>query len=266
MKHLSSLKSAVAGKAPIVAIPVEGHAPACLDRKRLAAWSKGVTVTRIEIEQLSSVTTYTYQRPRGAWIGHIHEGPHEQIANITPGARTLIIEGFAGRVKTRARFTLVDRRTAIKTLAKWTERERVKLEKKTMLGALAKDEKRALKLASYNSNDNLTSITVSTFDRSKDVGTDGARPTCLVRAYGTPVSIPELSEYEFILHRSVDYTGAVIDGSWTVSERTSGLSAASGNSGEDALARARSYARKASPERLAAIHTQIAGCSPAVAA
>lgn len=47
--HLSAIQAAIKAKAPIVAIPIEGHAPLCINQKRLKAALKGVEITGIEI-------------------------------------------------------------------------------------------------------------------------------------------------------------------------------------------------------------------------
>ena len=37
-------------KAPVVAIPVEGGAPLCVDGKRLRAWAKGLTINLVAVK------------------------------------------------------------------------------------------------------------------------------------------------------------------------------------------------------------------------
>lgn len=254
MTHLISLSSAIKGKAPIVAIPVEGNAPACVDRKRLAGWCKGVTISRIEVEQLPSVTHYDFKRPqahpydeRGRFVGGVAEGPLERVEHIAPGARTLIIEGTAGKVKTRARFFLIDRRTAVKELAKWSEKERARLAKKLALGALDKSQRKALKLAALGDVEGSESVTVTI-----------RFPDRTYTASGVPVTLPGFDETSFAVHRSVDRHGAVSDDHWTVTERYTGLAAGSGATAEAAIVKARSNVTSASPAATKAIHEQIA--------
>lgn len=111
---LNLIASAIKAKAPIVAIPVDGHAPVCLNRKRLAAWSKGVTILSAHVVD-----------------------------------RTLVIAGRAGNVKVTARFYGIDRRVAVKELSKWSQLERERRTKKILLGALSPEQKKSLKMAKY---------------------------------------------------------------------------------------------------------------------
>jgi hypothetical protein len=83
------LQTAAKGKAPVVAIPVEGKAPVCLNRKRLAAWIKGVTVLSVEVSHLG-----------------------------------LKIVGTAGRVKTTCTMIPIARASALKEIRNWAEKER----------------------------------------------------------------------------------------------------------------------------------------------
>ena len=252
MKHLLSLQSALKGKSPIAAIPVEGHAPACIDRKRLAAWSKGVTITRIELIQHPNETRQEFYRPKshpydehGRYVGGIAEGPWECIATVVPGRRTLSIEGHAGRVKTRCSPVLIDRRVAIKTLSAWSEKERARIEKKMMLGALDKSQRKALKLTAHG--DTVAAVTITARYQGKTF-----------EVTGVSVTLPGFEETDFVIHPAVSTTGERLDDLWTVTERYTGMSAGSGRTAEAALLAAREAIRKAKPERLTAIHAQIA--------
>jgi hypothetical protein len=249
MQCVNSIKAATKGKAPIVAIPVEGHAPACVKRSRLAAWCKGVTIISAEVVQEPSHSHYEYKRPR--CYGRDAEGPHEQVEVVTPGARYLEIIGRDGAVKTRAKFALIDRRTAVKELAKWTERERAKHEKKVLLGVLSKDEQRALKLAKAgDEGEAMVSVTVRTKSGKQHL------------ALGVPVTLAALPEYQFIVHRDVDGDG------WSVTECISGKSAGFGTTAQDAIAAARKVSAGASEATLASIRASIESSrlAPAVAA
>lgn len=102
------LQSAAKGKAPVVAIPIEGKAPLCLNRKRLAIAIKGVQVERIT-----------------------------QLEN-----RWLKIEGRVQssdgvyRVRTSSTFPPIDRRTAIGEIHVWAQKERAKNLKVISQGAI----------------------------------------------------------------------------------------------------------------------------------
>jgi hypothetical protein len=254
MQHLNSLKSAIKGKAPIVALPIEGSAPVCVDRKRLATWSKGVTITSIEVithHDLEAPRAYDADRydARRAGLSGMPEGPHQQL----PGHRDLVIRGFAGRVKTSCRMVTIDRRTAVKTLAVWSEKERARQLKKTFLGALSKAEKQVMKLAKFDDVEGagMVPVMVSHLDPKK----------AKTQAFGVPVVIPELSDFEFILHRSPHST----DEWWSVTERYTGSTAGSGNNPEAALVEARTKASKVTPAGLAKAHAQVDAAKAALA-
>jgi len=111
MTYINAIEAAIKAKAPIVAIPIEGHAPICLNRLRLTRWAKGVKITHTEVEE-----------------------------------RRLLVKGSAGRVRCNAAFVSMDRRMAVKELAKWSDRERKKRQKKLALGALSPEMRRVAKL------------------------------------------------------------------------------------------------------------------------
>lgn len=91
MTNLLAIASAVKGKAPIVAIPVEGAAPICIRRKVLAGWSKGVTIQSMKL------------------------GEH----------RWLHLAGIAKNgVVCKASFAPISRINAMNELYKWTAKER----------------------------------------------------------------------------------------------------------------------------------------------
>lgn len=248
MNYLTAFTAAVKGKAPIVALPVEGHAPACINRKRIAAWSKGVTVTKIEVVQHPPVTHYDYKRPQsspydehGRFIGGVAEGPIERIAIVVPGERILTIEGTAGRVKTRCSPALIDRRVAVKELSAWSEKERLKLEKQRLLGALSPAARKTLKRAKYETaGDDIVTIRATHHGTRKTV-------------HGVAVTMPALADLEFVVHVRIDG----LDG-WAVTERYTGLAAGFGTTAEDAIVAARRNVATATPARLVAIRKQSA--------
>ena len=262
MQCVSSIKAATQGKAPIVAIPVEGHAPACVKRSRLAAWCKGVTIISAEVVQLPTITHYEPKPLYPRWCEHTRktlpvEGPKERLEFVTPGARYLEIIGRDGAVKTRAKFALIDRRTAVKELAKWTERERAKHEKKLLLGVLSKDEQRALKLVKAGDlGEDMVPVTVRTKSGKQNL------------TLGVPVTLAALAEYTFVVHREIETDGSVADTGWSVTECISGMSAGFGTTAQDAIAAARKASTGASPDALAKIRATIeaARTMPAVAA
>jgi hypothetical protein len=265
MQYIHSLAAAIKGKAPIVALPVEGHAPICVARARLAKWSKGVTITSVKVTGGETYFTEEFIKPkfdwytgpiqRPDWFGKTPEGPLNRIqhAHLTP--RCLEITGTAGRVKTRCSFIPIDRRTAVKTLAAWSEKERARLEKKVLLGALGTKEKRALKLAKHESEgEGMISASIAY--------PNGKR----AQVMGHAVSIPQLAELTFVVHRAVNSEGDYVDDRWTVSECVTGLAAGFGPTAEDAIVQARQNSAKASPDKLQGIRNLVASSLTAVAA
>jgi hypothetical protein len=234
MYHLNSIKAAAKGKAPIVALPVEGSAPVCVDRKRLAGWSKGVTITRVEV-----VTHYTFSEPSVPYDvakNHPRGAKPEGPAHRLPGNRSLVIEGTAGRVKTSCRMVAIDRRTAVKTLGAWSEKERARQLKKTMLGALSKQEKTSMKLAAFDDAEGAGMVPVMVAHKQ------GFKR----QALGIPVTLPAFPG-EFILHRSPFDD----DSAWVVTEVHTGQRLASGTNQEAALLEARTITSKLTPAQRA---------------
>ncbi len=117
MDHIVSVRAALRASAPIVAIPIEGHAPLCLKRKLLAAVLKGVTILSVEVI----------------------------VSGLT---RSLKVTGRAGEC-TRTSCTLVamSRYQALRGIRDWTDRERDKRRKIIAQGVLSAPEQRALKMA-----------------------------------------------------------------------------------------------------------------------
>lgn len=139
-----NIKSLLNTKAPVIAIPVEGKAPVCVDGKRLRAWAKKVTVQSITVEVGGGEWYPVEILPKGLGMG-----PVDMCARRTVETRSLSIAGHAGRVKTRCNMIAIDRRVAIKELSAWSAKERERHIKRIMLGARSKDQKKELKLAKY---------------------------------------------------------------------------------------------------------------------
>lgn len=232
------LRSALKAKAPIVAIPVDGHAPVCVKRSRLAAWAKGVDIRSVRIEQHPDEWY-----PEEKRVHYGYEGPSDLVAVKVTYPRNLVIEGYAGRnltVKTKATFFPIDRRTAVKELAKWTEKERIRLQKKTMLGALSADQKKALKRTKFeDEGEGMIPVMVA-----GKLDTDPK-----TQHQGLPVSIPELPLLRFAVVRF----GCEDSISYSVTELNSGKAAGFGKTAEEAICAARLNARSVSAERLAEI-------------
>jgi hypothetical protein len=49
MDHINSIRAALRAKAPVVAVPVEGHAPICVRAKLLKGALKGVTILSVKV-------------------------------------------------------------------------------------------------------------------------------------------------------------------------------------------------------------------------
>lgn len=157
------LHTAAKGKAPIVAIPIEGHAPVCLPRKRLAAWLKGVEVHSVELKSQPDVWYFVPgKRLPGCRLNEnknleYQQGPLDVSCARVTGERALKIEGRAGNVKTRCTMFVIRREMAALENWKWAEKERAKNLKVIGQGAIstaalkeakkaAKEKERAAKL------------------------------------------------------------------------------------------------------------------------
>lgn len=258
------LSAALKSKAPVVAIPVEGHAPVCIKRSRLQAWAKGVEVLSVEVrahpdeyyfEEITVRGQYEYVPNRL----HVWEGPKDVKAVRVPGNRTLVITGqvrskgllyasYPSRpIKTTARFFPISRQDAIKELSKWAEKERLKIEKQRLLGALGKETKKALKRAKFEEDsDNMVTVCVA-----GKLETDPK-----TEHKGVLVDIPEFPTLRFAVVR---FDNANYDEhKFSVTEITSGKSAGSGDTAEEAIITARKNALKISAKRREEIREEIA--------
>lgn len=112
MEHLNSIRAALRGAAPVVAIPVPGHAPVCIKAKLLKGALKGVTIDSVEITE----------------------------------TRWLKIKGHAGNVHTSCSIVPISRYDALKAISEWSYRERKKRKVIALQGVLSASEQRALKL------------------------------------------------------------------------------------------------------------------------
>lgn len=155
------LYTAAKGKAPIVAIPIEGHAPVCLPRKRLAAWLKGVEVHSVEVVT-PNLEKYTFRKP-GEDTGNVglYEGPEERIVTLVPNMnnRSVKIKGVVPSkglahssgflIKTSCTMFVVSRQQAALEIWKWADAERAKIKKIIGQGAIStaalKEAKKAAK-------------------------------------------------------------------------------------------------------------------------
>ncbi len=113
MQYVSAVTAALKAAAPVVAIPVEGHAPICIRAKLLKGALKGVTVDRVELLE-------------NRWL------------KITGTA--------AGGVRTCSKFAPMERHVALQMVGMWAIREREKALKIINQGVLSAKEQRAMKL------------------------------------------------------------------------------------------------------------------------
>lgn len=149
------LQSAAKGKAPIVAIPMEGHAPVCLNRKRLATWIKGVEILSVEVVTPPDVWYFVPGKrlPGCRWNENkeceYQQGPLDVSCDRIVGDRKLKIEGRAGRVKTTCTMFVIRRHEAALEIGKWAQAERAKNLKIIGQGAIStvalKEAKKAAK-------------------------------------------------------------------------------------------------------------------------
>lgn len=245
-----NLISLLVGKAPIAAVPIEGRAPLCVDAKRLRAWAKGVSIDTVTVETTGG-DWYPVLQPPSFYVGV--EGPHNMIAERSVEHRSLRITGRAGRVRTSCWIPAIDRRTAVKVLSNWSEKERERRQKQILRGALDAKMRRELKRAQFEETPN-TETVLTHYALPGEKG----KQVIEVRR-GIPVSIPEAAGMELVLVRRADSEGEQV--SWSVTERRTGRQAGSGKNAEEALIDARANFRKAKPERIAELIAQTQAAS-----
>lgn len=240
---IQSVLSAIKAKAPIVGIHIEGREPVYLDRRRLAAWMRGVTLTSATIEQRTQEWPTTgkirYDRATDSWV-QIPEPVN--IFDIT-SLDVLVLRALDGESKIRAKFAGIHVTVATVKLKDWADKERARQQKKASLGTLTPDQKRAFKRAKFD-DDGEGMIAVRVM----------AESGCTERM-GIPVSIPEFPLLNFALVRF----GSVEDENvrFSVTELITGKSTGAGASAELAICDARQRAGKLTPERIAQICADI---------
>lgn len=251
--NASFVATAIKAKAPIVAIPVEGHAPVCIRRAKLAAWAKGMTITAVRVASLPDVESFVPARriydgahPEFNRYHFTPEGPVQRV--VTPGERRVMVEGHPAKsshVRSRCMIVPVDRRTAVKELGIWSQKERERIQKRILMGALDTSQRKALKRAQFeDENETMIPVMVASPDGKTK------RP-----AMGFPVAIPELSDLSFAMVKFG--TSANDDVHWSVTELVTGSRAGTGNTAEKALLDARTSASKASPASLEKIRQRV---------
>jgi hypothetical protein len=112
MDHLNSIRAALRANCPVVAVPVEGHAPICVRANLLKGALKGVIIDSVEV-----------------------------LPN-----RWLKIKGHAGFVHTSSSFAPIDRRIALQEIGEWRHKEILRRKKVALQGVLSASEQRAMKL------------------------------------------------------------------------------------------------------------------------
>lgn len=223
---IALVKSAAKAKAPIVAIPDEGRTPVCIRAKLLKGALKNVTIVSAEVVKLPDLETF--KKPEPQYVYELRkmvpvEGPAERI--VTPGERRLKITGKDGRVRTSCSIIPVPRRVAMHILSKWTEKEREKQSKKILLGDTAKALPKRAKSYEYAlDGDEAVTITLRKPDKST------------FQSKGIVILLDSMPGYEFVLHSA--------NGEYQVSERSSGILAATGKNTTEAVANAEMNFRK----------------------
>ena len=114
MGHIESVRAALAPKvtAPVIAIPIEGHAPICIKAKLLKGALKGVTIDSVEV-----------------------------LEN-----RWLKVTGHDRFVHTCSKFAPMERNSALKAIGEWSRKERAKRVKIINQGVLSASAQREMKL------------------------------------------------------------------------------------------------------------------------
>lgn len=225
-------------KAPIVAIPVEGKAPVCVDGKRLRTWAKAVKITSLDVVTTGGDWYCVEQRPQPQFGSGEAEGPVNLIAERTVEVRKLRIVGRAGRVRTACTMNVIDRRTAVKKLGEWSEKERERIAKRVMRGAL---DTKAVKRAKFeDEGEGMVAVSCTVKDRR-------------VEKLGLPVTIPEFSQLSCVLVKWENEEGI----SFSVTESVTGSACGFGKTGEEAIFDARTKAKKLSADVRAKILAKV---------
>ena len=149
------LASAMKAKSPIVAVPIEGYAPICLNRRRLVAALKGVNITGIARIELPEVVTVTGPKcdwsavPHADWMkemGGNYDVQGPELETRKCGGFVLEITGKAGSVRTRCRFAPISRTDALRKISDWAEKEAKRIRNKIALGAIGDFKKASKKI------------------------------------------------------------------------------------------------------------------------
>lgn len=239
---IKPLISAIHAKAPIVAIPVPGHAPVCINRSRLAEWSKGLVITQVRLVKFPDEMKFELVPPErdfslpydgDRWRP---EGPENRIEVVVVGEQRLQVDGrpedalYPNQIRCRARFCTIKRNAAFIANRDWADKERDRQEKKRMLGVLGLTEadKRAMRRLKYENGSK--GMIETNFARQKR-----GKLECMEQRKGFPVSMPLMPLLRFAVVR----TGSVADEYGTVdfrvTETVSGMCAGSGGSAEAAI-------------------------------
>jgi hypothetical protein len=157
------LQSAAKGKAPVVAIPIEGKAPVCLNRKRLAAWMKGVEIHSVElISQPDCWYFVPGKRLPGCRMDEnkqleYQQGPLDVSCDRIPGERKLKISGRVPSsakdglsIRTSCTMFVIRREAAALEIRNWAAKERernLKVISQGAIGAAAMKAARKIEIA-----------------------------------------------------------------------------------------------------------------------
>jgi hypothetical protein len=210
------------------------------------------------------------KRPQGYQV----EGPVDLIAERTVETRRLRIAGHVGKIKTSCTMNAINRAEAVKTLSAWSEKERERLQKKVMLGALSADAKRAMRRAKYDEDgDGMVEVLCAMPDSPAKCVTCGRGPMGMnckslghtitkpvenpkVLKMGTPIELGVMAPLKFVVVRwgSAEDDGKI---SFTVTETITGKSTGSGDTAEKAIVAARQVIAEISPERMKATVEQV---------
>jgi hypothetical protein len=212
-----AIQSALKAKSPIVALPVEGHAPFCMRAKLLKGALKGVTITSAEVERIENQFLVELDGEYRNGSYQRREGPQQQKTSVHFSLR---IRGTAGMVngpssiRTSCRFIPLSRHIALKELSAWNEKERVKLQKTRVLGTKTPATSERGKLARYITThiDGEDAQTFHYRDHKKNV----------IAVQGLPVTFKSWPHVEFFIWASDrDELGA--PSLWSITEKSSGM-------------------------------------------
>lgn len=256
MSQIQLLQSAIRATAPIVAIPVEGSAPVCINGKRLRAWAKGIAILSVKMAEDCE------------WLGDVPDRARETRPTIQ--GRAIRVTGTHKGARCAATFAAIDRKLVIAELKIWAPKERERQQKKRLVGGLSADTKRAMRRAKYDDDaDGMVEVMCATPEKcatcvhgrvSENCKSQGheirpAVPNPKKPKMGTPIELGAMQPLKFVIVRWG--TVEADDVRFSITETITGMAVGWGNTAELAIVGARKNIAKQAPEKVQAMVDKI---------